>query len=201
MGGLSAVGTGRFEIVIEQGKKAVATTPDVVHGYGSVTIGTFSLDRFGEAEDSLRLASARKLEPPLFRVYRYIIAFLKGDQTQMDQTVAQAKGKHGFEHWITHSQAMVMARSGRLREARALSSRAMDLAKQEGTLETVATYQAAAAVSKYEEICAISPGLKAGCCCSKYSARRATVVTSTSRSFCSRWISQFPMKTSRGLTV
>ena len=151
MGGLSAVGTGRFEKVIEQGKKTITAAPDVFVGYSNLSLGNFFLDRFKEAEDALQQASDRKLEAPLLLSYRYSTAFLKGDQAQMDQTATQAKGKHGMEHWMTHSQAMVMARSGRLREARALSSRAMDLAKQEGTLETVATYQAAAAV--WEALC------------------------------------------------
>jgi hypothetical protein len=146
MAGLSAWGTGRFEETIEQSKKTIASQPDVYVGYSSLAICNFFLDRFGEAEDALRLASARKVEIPAFPVYRYNIAFLKGDQAQMNQAVALAKGKHGAEHRITHSQAMVMARSGRLREARAFSSQAMDLARQEETLEAAATYQAAAAV-------------------------------------------------------
>ncbi len=155
MGGLSATGTGRFEIVIAQAKERIASQPDVWLGYGNLVSGNFYLDHFGEAEDGLRLASARKVEPPIFPMYRYAIAFLTGDQAQMNQVVALAKGKHGLEHRIAHSQAMVMARSGRLQEARALSSRAMDLAKQEGTMEAAATYQAAAAV--WEALCENAP--------------------------------------------
>jgi eukaryotic-like serine/threonine-protein kinase len=139
MAGLSAVGTGRFEETIEQSKKMIASQPDLALAY-------WNLDRFAEAEDALRPASARKLEVSAFPVYRYNIAFLKGDRAQMNQAVALAKGKHGTEHWIAHSQAVVMARSGRLPEARVLSSHAIDLARQEETLETAATYQAAAAV-------------------------------------------------------
>ena len=146
MAGLSAVGTGRLEETIEQSKKTLASQPDFALAYWNLATGYFFLDRFGEAEDALRLASARKLEMPAFPVYRYNIAFLNGEQAPMNQAVALAKGKHGAEHWITHSQAMVMARSGRLQEARAFSSRAIDLARQEGSLETAARYQAAAAV-------------------------------------------------------
>jgi tetratricopeptide (TPR) repeat protein len=146
MAGLSAWGTGRFERVIEQAKKRIVSQPDVYLGYSSLAVGNFFLDRFGEAEDALRQASARNLETPTFLVYRYNIAFLKGDQAQMNQAIALAKGKHGAEHSITHSQAMVMARSGRLQEARVFSSHAMDLARQEGSLEAAATYQAAAAI-------------------------------------------------------
>ncbi len=146
MGGLSAIGTGRFEIVIERAKERIAVEPDVSLGYGGLFIGNLFVDHFGEAEDALRQASARNVEVPIFAVYRYNIAFLKGDQAQMNLAVAQAKGKHGLEHRMAHAQAMVMARSGHLQEARALTSRAMDLARQEGTLEAEATYQAAAAV-------------------------------------------------------
>ena len=145
MGGLSGVGTGRFEKVIEQAKKTIAAQPDTFVGYGNLVIGNFFLDRFGEAEDGLRQASARKLEVLGSSVYQYNVAFLKGDQPEMNQAVVQSKGKRG-EHWITHSQAMVMARSGRLQDARVFSRRAMELASQEGTLEAAATYQAVAAV-------------------------------------------------------
>ena len=140
--------TGRFEITIRTRQESASPPqPDAFPGYGSLTgDGNFYLDRFGEAEDALRLASARKVEIPAFPVYRYNIAFLNGDQAQMNQAVALAKGKHGLEHRIAHSQAMVTARSGRLQEARAFSRRAVDLAKQEGTLEAAATYHAAAAV-------------------------------------------------------
>jgi eukaryotic-like serine/threonine-protein kinase len=146
MAGLSAMGTGRFERVIEQSKKMIASQPDAALAYWNLATGYFFLDRFGEAEDTLRLASARKLEMPAFPVYRYNIAFLESGQAQMSQAVVLAKGKHGAEHWVTHSQALVMARSGRLQEARAFSSQAIDLARQEGTLETAARYQAAEAV-------------------------------------------------------
>ncbi len=146
MGGLSAIGTGRFEITIEQGKRTIASQPDAFVGYGSVIGGSFFMGRFAEAEDGLRLASAHKVAVPAFPVYRYIIAFLNGDQGQMNEVVALAKGKHSIEGRIAHSQAMVMARSGRLRESRAFSTQAINLATQEGTLEVAATYQATAAV-------------------------------------------------------
>jgi tetratricopeptide (TPR) repeat protein len=146
MGGISAAGTGRFETIVKQAKITIANDPDVVYGYWNLAVGNFFLDRFGEAEDALRRASARKVDIWGMPVYPYNLAFLKGDQAQMNQVVAMAKGKHGAEHWITHSEALVMARSGRLQEARAFSSRAIDLARQEGTPEAAATYQAAAGV-------------------------------------------------------
>src|SRR4029077_4485219 len=74
------------------------------------------------------------------------IAFVKGDNEEMDRVVALAKGKRLTEHWVTNAQALVQARSGHAQLARRLSSRAVDLALQEGRREAAATYQSAAAV-------------------------------------------------------
>ena len=88
---------------------------------------------------------------PHLLVIRYNIAVLKGDKDQMDRVVALAKGKHGAEHWMAHAEALALARSGRLQAARQSSSRAMDLALQEGEREAAASYQAARAV--WEAVC------------------------------------------------
>ena len=64
----------------------------------------------------------------------------------MDRIVALAKGKHGTEHGVAHAEALALARSGRLQAARQSSSRAVDLALQEGRREEAASYQAARAV-------------------------------------------------------
>jgi tetratricopeptide (TPR) repeat protein len=149
LGGLSTKGTGRWEIAVDRARKTIAAYPGVVIGYGNLALSSFFLDRFGEAENALQQAAAHKkewLELPQFLVYRYNIAFMKGDNEQMDRAIALAKGKRQAEHWVTNSQALVQARSGRVQLARRLSSRAVDLARQEGRREAAATYQSAAAV-------------------------------------------------------
>jgi tetratricopeptide (TPR) repeat protein len=149
LGGLSTKGTGRWEIAVDRARKTIATYPDVVIGYGNLALSSFFLDRFGEAENALQQAAAHKkewLDLPQFLVYRYNIAFMKGDNEQMDRVVALAKGKRLAEHWVMNSQALVQARSGHAQLARRLSSRAVELALQEGRREAAATYQSAAAV-------------------------------------------------------
>src|SRR5262249_52464440 len=84
-------------------------------------------------------------------VLLYNIAVLKGDKAQMDRAVNLARGKQGTEHWITHDEALALARSGRLQAARQSSKRATDLALQEGKREEAAIYQAGRAV--WETIC------------------------------------------------
>ena len=82
LGGLSTKGTGRWEIAVDRARKTIAAYPDVVIGYANLALSSFFLDRFGEAENALQQAAAHKkewLDLPQFLVYRYNIAFMKGD--------------------------------------------------------------------------------------------------------------------------
>jgi tetratricopeptide (TPR) repeat protein len=149
LGGLSTKGTGRWEKAVESARKTIVAYPDVRIGYGNLALSSFFVDRFGEAENALEQAAAHKKEwqeLPQFLVYRYNLAFMKGDNEQMDRAVALAKGKRLAEHWVANSQALVQARSGHVQLARRLSSRAVDLALQEEGRGAAATYQSAAAV-------------------------------------------------------
>jgi eukaryotic-like serine/threonine-protein kinase len=146
MAGLAAAGTGRFERAIEEAQTSIAANPDFGIAYVNLARNYFHVGRFDEAGNTLQEASTRKLESPQFLVYRYNIAFLKGDDEQMNQVAAMAKGRRGTEHWVANSEALALARSGQLRKARRVSNRAVDLTLQEGQHETAATYQAATAV-------------------------------------------------------
>jgi eukaryotic-like serine/threonine-protein kinase len=145
LGGLSTHGTGRFDRAIETSQKEIVDNPDFIYGYASLACSYFYLDRFEESESVLQRASEHKLEAPDFLVLRYNIAILKGDKDQMDRLVALAKGKHRAEHGLANSEALALARSGRLLAARRSSSRAVDLALQEGDRASAANYQAARA--------------------------------------------------------
>ena len=151
LGGLATHGTGRFERAIEASREKLAVNPDFVFGYHSLASSYCFLDRFPEAESALQRASGRKLEIPNFLVLRYNIAALKGDKEQMDRIVALAQGKHGAEHAVAHAEALTLARSGRLQAARRSSTRAVDLALEEGEREAAGSYQAARAV--WEAVC------------------------------------------------
>lgn len=111
----------------------------------------FFTDRFLEAERTLQRASERKLETPEVLLIRYTIAALKGDQEQMGRALGLARGKRRAEHLIAHEESLALARSGRLQAARRSSSRAFDLAMQEGEREAAASYCAARAV--WEAMC------------------------------------------------
>ena len=152
LGGLSTHGTGRFETSDRSLPKTRSRLiPTLYSGMAVLRPSYFYLDRFDEAERVLQRATERKLEDPHLLVIRYNIAVLKGDKDQMDRIVALARGKHGAEHPVAHAEALALARSGRLKLARQSSSRAIDLARQEGGREAAASYQAARAV--WEAVC------------------------------------------------
>jgi tetratricopeptide (TPR) repeat protein len=110
-----------------------------------MAIHYFFLGRFGEAADVLQRAAERKLEIPEFLMTRYYLAFFKGDQAAMEREIARAPGEHA-EDWMSHNQAMVLARSGRMRQARPMWGRAVALAQQAGKGEVAALYEVAQAV-------------------------------------------------------
>ncbi len=151
LGGLSTHGTGRYARAIDASQKVIAADPDLALAYVSLAQSYFLTDRFPEAESTVQRASERKLEMPNSLVIRYNIALLQGDQKLMDRAVGLARGKPGVEHGMAHAEALALARSGRLQAARRSSSRAVDLALQEGEREGAASYQAARAV--WEAVC------------------------------------------------
>jgi serine/threonine protein kinase/tetratricopeptide (TPR) repeat protein len=151
LAGLSTSGTGRFERAIEAAQEGIAADPDFAIKYANLASSYFLTDRLSEAESTLQRASERKLEIPDFLGLRYNIAVLNGDKDKMDRIVALAKGKHGAEHLVANTEALALARSGGLQAARRSSSRAVDLALQEGQREAAASYQAARAV--WEAVC------------------------------------------------
>jgi tetratricopeptide (TPR) repeat protein len=146
LGGLATHGTGRWQRATEAIQKEVELSPDFPIAYQRLVQTDLLLDRVAEAERGLQRAAERKLEMPNFVAFRYTIGVMKGDQEQMSRAIAEAQGKRLAEHWVAHLESLVLARSGRLQAARRSSTRAVDLAQQEGTREMAAKYQAARAV-------------------------------------------------------
>lgn len=146
MAGLSAKGTGRWEIVIQKATEDMGARPGAVFGYQNLTDGYLFVDRFDEAEKVLEQASARNMFTPDHLMHSYMVAFLRDEKEQMDRAVALAKGKREAEHRVANLESLVSARSGQLRQAHELSGRAVNLARQEGAREGTATYPAVQAV-------------------------------------------------------
>lgn len=77
---------------------------------------------------------------------RHDIAFLRGDPAGMAREAARARERIGGENWISNKEAFALAYAGRLRQARAMSHRAVDQAEHAAQRERAALWEAGAAV-------------------------------------------------------
>jgi predicted Zn-dependent protease len=137
---------GKYGQSAEAAKRSIDLDPDFVFGYNNLAWTYVFLNRLEEAESTLQQASERKLEMPDFLIMQYYIAFLKGDEAAMERAAARGHANSGAEDWISQEQAVVSAFSGHLQQARSMSRRAVNLARQAAQPERAAIYEAAAAV-------------------------------------------------------
>ena len=146
LSGFALQGTGRYEESIEEATKAIELDPDDAYSYVNVAFSCLYLGRLVDAENAVQRAAVRKLEIPESFFLRYYIALLRGDQAGMDREVELVKGKAGAEDLMSHSQSLVLARSGQLQRARDMSRRAVEGARQAGQRERAAAYMSGVAV-------------------------------------------------------
>ena len=110
---------GNYERALQEAHEAHRLYPDDQDGY--VTLGQLYLylNRLHDAEALFREAEERKLESELLLWNRYQLAFLKGDEVEMERLVTNSAGKEGADKlpiWQGHAEAY----HGRLRKAREL---------------------------------------------------------------------------------
>ena len=146
MGGYASAGTGKYELMIQKSRDAIALDPDVAPAYFSVAWGYVCLARPDDAEQALGQAIVHAPEVPEVLLQRFQIAFLKGDAAGMERQAALARGKTEVDDWISHLQALVLARAGRLEAARQAARHAIELASAAGQGERAAVRETAAAV-------------------------------------------------------
>ena len=146
LGGWGTRGTGLYERGLEVSEQALRIYPDLTLVYCNLVDHNLGLSRFTEAAAALQRAAERKLEIPLFLVSRYYLAFLAGDAAGMQREIDRARGNLEVEDWMSHNQALVLARSGQMRNARIRWQHPIERAQQAGDREKAAIYQAAHAV-------------------------------------------------------
>ena len=134
--------SGQYEKAVVEATKAIHLNPDFPISYRLLSVSYIALNRVDEAKATYGQALKRKLDHPDFRIDLYGIAFLQDDAVGMAQQVAWSGGKPGVEEELLALEADTAAYSGRLREARDFSRRAMDSAGRAQELEAAATYSA-----------------------------------------------------------
>jgi eukaryotic-like serine/threonine-protein kinase len=137
-------GLGKYERQVEEGERAIELDPDSGPPvYFNLAFGYICLGRVKEAERTLQRASERKVD---IGFLRYNLAFLKGDQAEMERIAALGRQPPGLESYISSQEASVLAYAGHLRQARTMSQHAVQLAQQAAQQETAASYEVPAAL-------------------------------------------------------
>jgi tetratricopeptide (TPR) repeat protein len=146
LGGWGTQGTGQYERGIQTTEVALRLNPDLTPAYGNLVVHNLGLGRLADVAAALQRAAERTLENPLFLVSRYYLAFLEGNQAGMEREVERAHGNLEAEDWMSHNQALVLARSGQMRNARILWRHTSERMQQTGQRERAAIYQTEQAV-------------------------------------------------------
>ena len=146
LSGFATRSIGKYELSLDEATKAMALDPDLAPHYASKAFSELFLHRLADAEATVSRASERRIEDAFLFVVPYFIAFLKGDGEDIRQKAALARGKRATEDMISHVEALALARSGRLQDARRTSAVAIDVAKRAGQRERAALFDVAAAV-------------------------------------------------------
>ncbi len=146
LGGWGTRGTGQYKRGIQAAEQCLRLNRDSPPAYGNLVDHNLGLGRFAEAAAALERAAERKLAFPQFLVQRYYLAFLRGDELAMNREIDRARGNLEAEDWMSHHQALVLARRGQMRNARIQWQHTVRVAEQTGDREKAAIYVAAEAV-------------------------------------------------------
>ena len=106
--------------------------------------------RLVEAQALFDRISERDRENPSLRENRYLLAFLQGNQSAMQEQLAWAIGRPGSEDRMQSMQADTEAYYGRVAKARVFAQQAIDAAQRAGSNETAATWKVLDAVREAE---------------------------------------------------
>jgi hypothetical protein len=137
---------GQYEKAVEEAGAAITLKADTPITYAFLMFDDMALLRLDEAQAAYEQARQRKLYSPLYPLALYQIAFLQNDGAKMAQQVAGSAGQPGTEDELLGLEADTAAYSGRLREAREFSRRAMNSAELARENEAAATYLALSAL-------------------------------------------------------
>lgn len=133
---------GNPQKALEEAAEALRREPTNPLNYQNLGADYVSLNRLDEADALYKQAEARGLVNEGSARSRYLLAFLKGDETKMAQFASSTVGKQADEDSMLAAQADTAAWFGKLKDARDLTRRAIESAHRNDVQETAAAYQA-----------------------------------------------------------
>jgi DNA-binding winged helix-turn-helix (wHTH) protein/tetratricopeptide (TPR) repeat protein len=132
---------GRYQEALEEARAGLRLNPDAGVAYAGLAHTSLCLGRHQEARAAIEQAQARKIDPPYSRYMLYGIALMQGDAAAMQQQVDRVAGTPA-EAGMLAMQSVTAAHAGRMREARELTKRAIELARSRGLVEGAGVYSA-----------------------------------------------------------
>jgi eukaryotic-like serine/threonine-protein kinase len=108
------------------------------------------LGRLDDAQVVFDRARQQDLDDPTLRQSRYLLAFLQGSKTAMQEQLAWAMGKPGIEDRMLSIQADTEAYYGYFTKAREFSQRAVGSARHAGSTESAGAWKAIEALREAE---------------------------------------------------
>jgi tetratricopeptide (TPR) repeat protein len=104
------------------------------------------LNRLDDASLTVRLALERGLDSDTLVQTRYFVAFLTGNENELRRIATAARKSPATEDIISHVEALALARSGQLQEARRMAAVGVQSAQKSGRRERGGLFEAATAV-------------------------------------------------------
>jgi tetratricopeptide (TPR) repeat protein len=133
-------------LAIAETDKAIALDPDHTPAYANKAGNQVRLNRLDDALETVRRAAERKLQSETLLLIPYLVALLKGTDDELARLAAVAIKSGRDEDTISHLEALAMARSGQLRDARRTSAIAVEIAQRAGQGERAGLFEAGRAV-------------------------------------------------------
>jgi eukaryotic-like serine/threonine-protein kinase len=146
LSGLALSSTGQHELGAAEAEKGIALDPDLAPVRSSRAFHQLMLNRLDDASLTVRLALERGLDSDNLVQTRYFVAFLTGNENELRRIAIEAKKSPATEDIISHVEALALARSGQLQEARRIAAVAVQSGQKSGRRERAGLFEAATAV-------------------------------------------------------
>jgi pentatricopeptide repeat protein len=130
--------TGQYEKGLANALEGISLNPDNGYSYGSLMSFYVLLGRLDEAKATYEQAMARKLDNTYLHMWRYGVAFLERNETEMRRQVSWAAGIPAAEDVLLSFHSDTEAYYGRQARALELSNKAAGIAKRNEEKEVAA---------------------------------------------------------------
>jgi DNA-binding winged helix-turn-helix (wHTH) protein len=137
---------GQYERAAEESTEGVRLRPDFALAYAFRIRAYTALNRFDEAKATYAQTLERKLHTPFIDLEMYSLAFAQNDTAGMAHHASKLAALPRLGDAMLSKEGDTAAYSGRLKDARELSRRAMDSAKAGGEKDATAIYSGTSAL-------------------------------------------------------